>query len=174
MKDGHAVCLLLPLWCVFSLQAENFRVSALKWSLSPSVQLCVLAQQKVHWEVAGRLEGSSITFHRTSPVLAVSSLSHVLLHQVQGTKEPRRCCCSAVNAELPQEVGTEKLVSAVAVSHEAQGDFSMPVTSGQNTTVAEAGRKEKMIYIDSDINHSLSHSQEHCESPFLIFQSEWI
>lgn len=35
LKDGHTVSLFLPLWWLFSLQVESFRVSAMKWPLSP-------------------------------------------------------------------------------------------------------------------------------------------
>lgn len=146
-KMGRTMCLLLPLQGLFSLQVESFRVSALKWLLSPGAAPRTGAAQ----DMLGNREGGG------GGVEGSSSTSPAHPQQSRCRTCPVSCCTGCMgprNKRLPvlcwqrwassaaagdRERGTE--VPVVAVRNEARENFSMPVTSGQNTTVAKAGRK---------------------------------
>lgn len=63
------------------------------------------------------------------------------------------------------EVGDERVkVSMVSVRYEARGNFSMPVTYGQNTTVTKAGRKGLFQFSQKSFISPLMRAHNSCPS----------
>lgn len=130
--------------------------SPYKWKVSefqpwsghcPPTQHHVPGQHRLCWEVVGWQTGGQQQHHYqhiSSACSAEPSLCPAALAAWdQGTFEKlpmlgwQRWASSAAAGDREREVK----VSVVAVRNEARGNFSMPATSGQNTTVAKAGRK---------------------------------
>lgn len=106
-------------------------------SFNPEVAHCPLAQHHIELGSKGwvwRVAGSPFRVHPAFPVACCT-----------GCMGPARSSwCSAGTTKLHQlQQGTrrQKLVFMVIIRNETHGNFSMPVTSGQNTTVAKPGRK---------------------------------